>query len=116
MKSLGNLFMLAFFVSIIVGVHAGYKIYMPKYKYEMFKSDAEAMMKTDFRDFRDFNKRIDRMLEEHGVPIPDDKRQKWVITYQDGSRFYAKIHWEVDVDYYGLYQKHYDFDVMVNAS
>lgn len=89
---------------------------MPKYKYEIFKSDIEAMMKTDFREFRDFNKRIDRLLDEHDIPIPEAKRQKWVITYQDGGRYFAKIHWEVDVDYYGIYQKHYDFDIVVSAA
>ncbi|MEJ2314002.1 MAG: hypothetical protein P8Y85_04335 [Nitrospirota bacterium] len=103
---------LAYIVSVVFIIYAGFRFGMPYYRYYAFKTDAADIVRFDFT-VRDAEEEIRKDLieraQELGVPI--GANQINVYRTEDGYRVDAK--WQETVDLLGQYQKTLSFEVEV---
>jgi len=108
-KKLTSLLGIALFIFLC---YTAFLLSWPYYKAWQYESDARDIVRFTFRNPDDLKKRLYESGQETGVPVMDNQI---FVTEDDEGEFKAKVSWTETVDFYGYYQKTYEFQFDVGG-
>ncbi|MEJ2183435.1 MAG: hypothetical protein P8Y66_07915 [Nitrospirota bacterium] len=108
MKKLRILLCLA---AIGTGLYAAFLFGMPKYRYEVFKSDANDIIRFNIHHEKEMVDNFYEKAREAGVPL---RREDIHVERGMDGEFRAEMSWMETVDFFGLYQKTFMYSVEVH--
>ncbi len=97
-----------------VSIHAGFIFGKPYIDYRFFEADATELMRFKFQGEGDMQKRILKLAEENNIPLEyheGDKKEGLEIWPEDERGYLIIIKWSRTVDYYGLFEKTFKYEL-----
>jgi len=84
----------------------------PYYKAWQYESDARDVLRFSVRTADQMKKKLYDAGQNSGVPVLDNEI---IVTQNDEGEYQAQVSWTEVVDFYGYYQKTYEFQFDVGG-
>jgi len=109
MSNLTKLFWILALAAFVIAIHAGFMFGKPIIDHKFFVSDAEELMRYNFKQEEDARERFLMLAKERNIPLNEEGGLE--VWRNDGNSYTILVKYSKTVDYYGLYKKKYDYEM-----
>ena len=109
MSNLTKLFWILALAAFVIAIHAGFMFGKPIIDHKFFVSNAEELMRYNFDDEEDVQRRFMALAKENNISL--DEEEGIEIWRDDGKSYTVIVTYSKTVDYFGLYKKTFDYEM-----